>query len=114
MAAFSSVFTNQEGTGTARKDCSTPVTSLGSPCEVGVTVAGTTLVGVVSLLPGETRFLNRLTCGRGTKNTTRMAAATATTSARWVQGTRCHLPRGSDRKSTRLNSSHLGISYAVF
>src|SRR5258705_9683433 len=23
-------------------------------------------------------------------------------------------PRGRDRKSTRLNSSHLGISYAVF
>src|SRR5262245_62515767 len=23
-------------------------------------------------------------------------------------------PRGADRKSTRLNSSHLGISYAVF
>src|SRR5947199_2577352 len=23
-------------------------------------------------------------------------------------------PRGGDRKSTRLNSSHLGISYAVF
>src|SRR5258705_2006759 len=23
-------------------------------------------------------------------------------------------PRGTDRKSTRLNSSHLGISYAVF
>src|ERR1035441_5355074 len=27
--------------------------------------------------------------------------------------TRCHLPC-RDRKSTRLNSSHLGISYAVF
>src|SRR5947199_3133241 len=26
---------------------------------------------------------------------------------------RCH-PEGGDRKSTRLNSSHLGISYAVF
>src|SRR5256885_12505687 len=25
-----------------------------------------------------------------------------------------HHPRGSDRKSTRLNSSHLVISYAVF
>src|SRR5437899_5243344 len=24
------------------------------------------------------------------------------------------IPRGGDRKSTRLNSSHLGISYAVF
>src|SRR5205814_7192705 len=26
----------------------------------------------------------------------------------------CHNPRNLDRKSTRLNSSHLGISYAVF
>src|SRR5256885_5217860 len=25
-----------------------------------------------------------------------------------------HLPKGQDRKSTRLNSSHLVISYAVF
>src|SRR5258705_871792 len=25
-----------------------------------------------------------------------------------------HIPRERDRKSTRLNSSHLGISYAVF
>src|SRR5436853_4474353 len=27
---------------------------------------------------------------------------------------RCGPPGGEDRKSTRLNSSHLGISYAVF
>src|SRR5688500_19666260 len=26
----------------------------------------------------------------------------------------CHIPQGEDRKSTRLNSSHLVISYAVF
>src|SRR5947199_1667998 len=26
----------------------------------------------------------------------------------------CNRPTGRDRKSTRLNSSHLGISYAVF
>src|ERR1035441_1735790 len=30
---------------------------------------------------------------------------------RFLHGT---LPNGLDRKSTRLNSSHLGISYAVF
>src|ERR1035441_7272137 len=30
---------------------------------------------------------------------------------KWTQ---CHSSRSSDRKSTRLNSSHLGISYAVF
>src|SRR5437660_2467990 len=27
---------------------------------------------------------------------------------------RCHRPHGQDRKSTRLNSSHVAISYAVF
>src|SRR5438477_6214397 len=26
----------------------------------------------------------------------------------------CHRPVGGDRKSTRLNSSHMSISYAVF
>src|SRR5262245_11928282 len=32
-----------------------------------------------------------------------------------VDGGRCgHAQRSRDRKSTRLNSSHLGISYAVF
>src|ERR1035441_11007115 len=30
------------------------------------------------------------------------------------RGSPCTTPRRSDRKSTRLNSSHLGISYAVF
>src|SRR3712207_8194161 len=36
--------------------------------------------------------------------------------ARRVAGFRCELPRlaGKDRKSTRLNSSHANISYAVF
>src|SRR5258705_1333038 len=29
-------------------------------------------------------------------------------------GALCDRARGTDRKSTRLNSSHLGISYAVF
>src|SRR5690606_40077910 len=29
-------------------------------------------------------------------------------------GTVAHYPRGKDRKSTRLNSSHVKISYAVF
>src|SRR5690625_7089693 len=32
--------------------------------------------------------------------------------ARW--GTTGPAPRGTDRKSTRLNSSHVAISYAVF
>src|SRR5258705_3803655 len=34
----------------------------------------------------------------------------------WHESARLHMPRRAvrDRKSTRLNSSHLGISYAVF
>src|SRR2546426_9399475 len=37
-------------------------------------------------------------------------------SARWFSAAMPELlqPRGADRKSTRLNSSHLVISYAVF
>src|SRR5437899_6471146 len=31
-----------------------------------------------------------------------------------VESTRAHHRNSQDRKSTRLNSSHLGISYAVF
>src|SRR5256885_8015361 len=36
----------------------------------------------------------------------------STTSRRWCAGT--GMPNARDRKSTRLNSSHLVISYAVF
>src|SRR5947199_181919 len=32
----------------------------------------------------------------------------------WVSGLAAGFPLALDRKSTRLNSSHLGISYAVF
>src|SRR5207302_11409535 len=35
-------------------------------------------------------------------------------SAALRSGIRCHLQYGPDRKSTRLNSSHVKISYAVF
>src|ERR1039458_7952272 len=38
------------------------------------------------------------------------AAMACATSAQWPAST----PKRTDRKSTRLNSSHLGISYAVF
>ena len=65
---------------------------------IGVTRAEATIgvfVGVT--FAGATRLWNKLTCGRGTKNTTTMAAATAMTTARWVQDTCCHLPRGSTR-----------------
>src|SRR5262245_62306896 len=40
----------------------------------------------------------------------RRACATAST----VAGGSATCPSAADRKSTRLNSSHLGISYAVF
>src|SRR3712207_4086744 len=33
---------------------------------------------------------------------------------RYPNGYNCHFPRPGDRKSTRLNSSHANISYAVF
>src|ERR1039458_790508 len=42
--------------------------------------------------------------------TTWISCRTCCCSIRWLKSP-CHLP---DRKSTRLNSSHLGISYAVF
>src|SRR5207249_5301229 len=32
----------------------------------------------------------------------------------FVAGLACQLSKGGDRKSTRLNSSHVSISYAVF
>src|SRR3712207_8880794 len=38
--------------------------------------------------------------------------AFAVKKGRWWCGNAC--PRGKDRKSTRLNSSHANISYAVF
>jgi hypothetical protein len=52
---------------------------------IGVTRAEVT-VGVLDgvTFAGVTRLWNKLTCGRGTKNTTTMAAATAMTTARWV------------------------------
>src|SRR5262245_64380809 len=49
-----------------------------------------------------------------------IAAAVAETASQIARATRVAsrsawwTPRGIDRKSTRLNSSHLGISYAVF
>src|SRR5258705_2980656 len=46
----------------------------------------------------------------GTKTTTPAAANGFTKKVQIV----CVKRDGSDRKSTRLNSSHLGISYAVF
>src|SRR5256885_13224476 len=46
-------------------------------------------------------------CSRGN---TRLIERRRTVQNRWVQSE----PSGRDRKSTRLNSSHLVISYAVF
>src|SRR5437899_7346802 len=42
------------------------------------------------------------------------AAESQTQSGTWAPTGAMTQPRWGDRKSTRLNSSHLGISYAVF
>jgi len=65
---------------------------------VGVTRAEVTIGVFVGItFAGATRLWNKLTRGSGTKNTTTMAAATAMTTARWVQEPnwlRSHLRRG--------------------
>src|SRR5260221_13356113 len=48
-----------------------------------------------------------------TSNDNRTAVASACVDLRWPPGKLAH-KRSSDRKSTRLNSSHTVISYAVF
>src|SRR5947199_5818200 len=43
------------------------------------------------------------------------SSSSSDTIASWLPGSPCRAQRPKrDRKSTRLNSSHLGISYAVF
>src|SRR3712207_8964118 len=49
-------------------------------------------------------------CERRTSSTQRRASASPPT----LRGGSGRLSRGPDRKSTRLNSSHANISYAVF
>src|SRR5258705_6158922 len=49
---------------------------------------------------------SRCTCGSDDRSSCRSADAASTS--------RCNPAECADRKSTRLNSSHLGISYAVF
>src|ERR1039458_8419451 len=44
----------------------------------------------------------------------RSGRAPAARAGRFRRARRSARPDGTDRKSTRLNSSHLGISYAVF
>src|SRR5947199_8311164 len=58
-----------------------------------------------TLFPYTTLFRSRLSAMR------RRVALTYSSSVRSVAKVSCWL---KDRKSTRLNSSHLGISYAVF
>src|SRR6266850_1162616 len=54
-------------------------------------------------------------CGAGTSVATATGFAGAYATTYTVASTRCGgSGRGGDRKSTRLNSSHLVISYAVF
>src|SRR5262245_62277913 len=58
--------------------------------------------------------------GRHTGTVTTPSAAASAASAAWKHSTGARAmpapiwPMPGDRKSTRLNSSHLGISYAVF
>src|SRR3712207_7007085 len=41
-------------------------------------------------------------------------AGSASSASAWAGGSRSTAPPAADRKSTRLNSSHANISYAVF
>src|SRR5437899_11671379 len=50
---------------------------------------------------------------RGARQASRAVRAAPRGSARTARDA-CRAPRSEDRKSTRLNASHLGISYAVF
>src|SRR3989475_4621340 len=61
-----------------------------------------------TLFPYTTLFRS---CSSLTRGTWRRLRPAAPTSDSRVRDTR---PRGTDRKSTRLNSSHSQISYAVF
>src|SRR5262245_33617009 len=96
-----------------------------SPPPAGAVACGDVLAG-----PGSFRLEQDLVCSTTTALVVRDGAtldlgghtvtcadldngiAVAGTGARLLNGT--DHERGRDRKSTRLNSSHLGISYAVF
>src|SRR3712207_7017386 len=68
----------------------------------------TTLFRSLALLVGGVALFGTLTDRDGTVSTPRQAASrTGSSAAR-------EAAPGSDRKSTRLNSSHANISYAVF
>src|SRR5436853_5546314 len=61
-----------------------------------------------TLFPYTTLFRSGSICAAGS----RKAGADPLRRDKWPTG--CRAGPGRDRKSTRLNSSHLGISYAVF
>src|SRR5256885_11402689 len=61
-----------------------------------------------TLFPYTTLFRSRCTAVRSARSSSGAGAS------REPRGEAARLPRGADRKSTRLNSSHLVISYAVF
>src|SRR2546430_11415770 len=74
-----------------------------------------------TLFPYTTLFRSRvllrdLRRGRagGIDGQTTIGAAVFPTSSRFAAGSTCRSPPELDRKSTRLNSSHSQISYAVF
>ncbi len=85
-----------------------------SPTTASEAFSEASRVPIVSVVPhvagdglaGETRRLNRFSCGSGTKNTTKMAAATRTTPKPWAHGLRRRrraLP--SAKTSSKLKSS---------
>src|SRR5690242_21542899 len=71
-----------------------------------------------TLFPYTTLFRSRRVChGRGflgDGSERHRARFALSFSLRLSQRERCHLRPFLDRKSTRLNSSHMSISYAVF
>src|SRR5262245_65348463 len=77
-----------------------------SPSSIRVRV----LVGVLVVL-GVVVLLGQSTAGgaAGAGSAASESRAASKSTAGWPHGS-----RSQDRKSTRLNSSHLGISYAVF
>src|SRR5438045_6082197 len=67
-----------------------------------------------TLFPYTTLFRSNLDSAYGRFVRRRAIVGPTITSVREALAKRRSLPTPLDRKSTRLNSSHLGISYAVF
>src|SRR3712207_7475001 len=62
----------------------------------------------------ETADLAGEAVGDGAEDRSTVRSARAARAGSWVTSRTLTVPRSPDRKSTRLNSSHANISYAVF